>query len=70
VKDKIHEENVAAMKADVAQLKAELAQAHADRKGKLQDRINQLDARLQRQLQSPKRGVTQCSERRKPSPNC
>jgi uncharacterized membrane protein len=52
VKETIHEEDTAAMKADVAQLKAELAKAQADRKGKLQEKINQLDSKLQRQLQA------------------
>src|SRR5215472_15941574 len=51
VKDTIHEENVAAMKADLAQLKAEHAEAQADRKAKLQKKINQLDSRIQEQVQ-------------------
>ena len=50
----VHEENVAAMKADLAHLKAEDAQAHADRKGKLQEKINQLDSKIQVQLQKAK----------------
>ena len=50
----IHEENVAAMKADMAQFKAEHAQAHADRKAKLQEKINQLDSKIQAQLQKAK----------------
>jgi len=54
VKDQIHEENVAAMKADLAQLKAEQAKAHADRKAKLQEKINQLDSKIQTQLQNAK----------------
>jgi uncharacterized membrane protein len=54
VKEKIHEENVAAMKADVAQMKAEQAKAHADRKAKLQEKINQLDSKIQAQLQKAK----------------
>jgi uncharacterized membrane protein len=54
VKEKIHEENVAAMKADLAELKAEHAKAHADRKAKLQERINQLDTKIQAQLQKAK----------------
>jgi len=54
VKETIHEENVAAMKADLAQLKAEQAKAHADRKAKLQAKINQLDSRIQAQLQKAK----------------
>ncbi len=51
VEDTIHDENVAAMKADLAQFKAEHAKAHADRKAKLQEKINQLDSKIQAQLQ-------------------
>jgi len=54
VKDTIHEENVNAMKADLAQMKAEHAKAHADRKAKLQEKINQLDSKIQWQLQKAK----------------
>ena len=54
VKETIHDENVAAMKADVAELKAEHAKAQADRKAKLQEKINQLDSRIQAQLQKAK----------------
>src|SRR5882724_9833297 len=56
VKEQIHEENVAAMKADLAQLKAEHAKAHADRKAKLQEKINHLDSKIQAQLQKAKDG--------------
>jgi uncharacterized membrane protein len=51
VEDTIHDENVAAMKADLAQFKAEHAKAHADRKAKLQEKVNQLDSKIQAQLQ-------------------
>lgn len=51
VKHTIHEEDVAAMKADIAQMKAEHAKAHADRKAKILEKINQLDSKLQAQLQ-------------------
>ena len=54
VKHTIHEENVNAMKADLAQMKAEQAKAHADQKGKLQEKINQLDSKIQVQLQKAK----------------
>ena len=54
VKQTIHEENVAAMKADLAQMKAEHAKTHADRKAKLQEKINQLDSKIQAQLQKAK----------------
>jgi hypothetical protein len=42
------------MKADMTQLKAEHAQAHADRKAKLLEKINQLDSKIQAQLQAAK----------------
>lgn len=54
VKHQVHEENVNSMKADMARFKAEQAQAHADRKGKLQEKINQLDSKIQAQLQKAK----------------
>jgi len=53
-KRRIHDQHIDAMKADLAQMKAEQAKAHADRKAKLQDKINQLDTRLQAQLQKAK----------------
>ena len=54
VKHKVHDENVAAMKADLAQMKAEHAAAHADRKAKLQEKINQLDSKVQARLEKSK----------------
>jgi len=54
VKHQVHEESVNSMKADMAQFKAEQAQAHADRKGKLREKINQLDSKIQAQLQQAK----------------
>jgi len=54
VKEQIHEENVAAMKADLDKLKSEYAKAHADRKAKLQEKINQLDSKIQAQVQNAK----------------
>jgi len=54
VKHEIHEENVKAMKADLAQMKAEHAKARADLKAKLQEKINQLDTKIQAQLQRAK----------------
>src|SRR5215831_2125344 len=54
VEDTIYDDNIAAMKADLAQLKAEHAKAQADRKAKLQEKINQLDSRIQTQLQKAK----------------
>jgi uncharacterized membrane protein len=54
VKNTIHDENVDAMKADLAQMKAEQAKARSDRKAKLQEKINQLDTKIQGQLQKAK----------------
>ena len=54
VEDTIHDEHVAAMKADLAQMKAEYAKSHADHKVKLQEKINQLDSKIQAQLQKAK----------------
>ena len=54
VKQTIHDEHIAAMKADIAQMKAEHAQARADRQAKLREKINQLDSKLQIQLQKAK----------------
>jgi uncharacterized membrane protein len=54
VQEKIHDEHVAAMKADLAQMKAEHAKARADRKAKLQEKINHLEAKLQAQVQKSK----------------
>src|SRR5262252_2965364 len=54
VSETANEADIAAMKADLAQLKAEHAKAQADRKAKLQDKINQLDSKIQAQLQRAK----------------
>jgi uncharacterized membrane protein len=54
VNRQVNNEDVAAMKADLAQLKAEHAQARADRKAKLETKINQLDSKIQAQLQKAK----------------
>jgi uncharacterized membrane protein len=51
VEDTLHEEHIAAIKADRAQLKAEHAQAGADRQAKLLEKINELDSKLQAHLQ-------------------
>ncbi len=53
-KHTIHEEHIAAIQADLGQMKAEYATAHTDRKAKLQEKINQLDSKLQAQLQKAK----------------
>jgi uncharacterized membrane protein len=54
VKQTLHEEHIAALKADLAQIKAEHAKASADRKAKLQEKITQLDSKIQAQLQKAK----------------
>src|SRR6516225_1429476 len=54
VQDKIHDEHIAAMKADLAQMRAENAQASADLKTKLQEKINALDSKIQVQLEKAK----------------
>jgi uncharacterized membrane protein len=54
VKQTLHDENVAAMKADLAQMKAEQAKAQADRKAKLQEKINQLDSKIHAQVEKAK----------------
>ncbi|HTF72334.1 MAG TPA: DUF1269 domain-containing protein [Edaphobacter sp.] len=54
VTSKLHEENVAAMKADLAQMKAEHAETKADQKTKIQEKISQLEAKIQNQLQKIK----------------
>jgi len=54
VRHTAHEDHIAAIKADLAQIKAEHAEAHAERKARLQEKINQLESRLQAQLQKAK----------------
>jgi uncharacterized membrane protein len=54
VTNQLHEENVAAMKADLAQMKAEHAEAKADQKANLQEKINQLDSKIQTQMRKIK----------------
>ena len=53
-RDKVNDEEVAAMKADLFQMKAEQAKAHADRKAKLNAKINQLESQIQAQMQKAK----------------
>ena len=55
VEQTLHDENVAAMKADLAELNAEHTKAQADRKAKLQEKINQLDSKIQAQLEKAKK---------------
>jgi uncharacterized membrane protein len=54
VRHSIHDEHIAAIKADLAQMKAEHAQTQAVRKIKLEEEINQLESRLQAQLRKAK----------------
>ena len=54
VKHTVHEEHLAAIKADLAQMKAEHALVRVQRKARLQEKINQLESRLQAQLQKDK----------------
>jgi uncharacterized membrane protein len=67
VRHTIHDDHIAAIKADLAEIKAEYAQAHAERKAKLQEKISQLESRLQAQLQKAKerREAAECEERAK-----
>jgi len=53
-KRRIHDEHIAAMKADLAQMKAEHAKANVDRKVKLQEKIDQLATKIQAQLEKAK----------------
>jgi uncharacterized membrane protein len=46
VREKIRNEESAAMKADLEQLKSEISKAHADRKAKLQKKIAELEAKI------------------------
>ena len=54
VKHTIHDEKIAAIKAELAQMTAEHAKADADRKAKLQENINQLESKLQAWLEEDK----------------
>ncbi len=54
VREKIHDEDVAAMKADLAQMKSEISKANAERKAKLQKKIDQLDAKIDAQEKKAK----------------
>ena len=54
VRKAVNDGEIAAMKAGLAQMKAEHAKAHADRKAKLLEKINQLDSKIQGQLQKRK----------------
>jgi uncharacterized membrane protein len=49
VREKIDDEDTAAMKADLAQFKSEIAKAHGERRAKLQKKLDQLQARIEAQ---------------------
>lgn len=50
VKQTLHDENVADMKANLALMKAALAQAHDDHRAKLQEKINKLESKIREQM--------------------
>ena len=54
VRERLHQEDVAALKADIAQMKAEHATSQAQRKAKLSEKIRLLDTKLQGKLQTQK----------------
>ncbi len=54
VRERLHQEDVTAMKADIAQMKAEHAMAQAQRRVKLSEKIRLLDSKLQAKLQKQK----------------
>ena len=54
VEDDQRARDVAALRAEIDELKAEHARAHADRKAKLQAKIDQLNVKLQAQLDKAK----------------
>ena len=54
IRHTLHDEKIAAIKADLAQMTAEHAKADADRKAKLQENINQLESKLQAWLEEDK----------------
>lgn len=57
--------DAAIMKADLALLKAEHAEANAGRKAKLYEKINQLEAKIQQQLEKAKEGRAEAERRAK-----
>jgi len=54
VRKTLRDEEVAAMKADLEQLKSEISKAQADRRAKLQKKIDQLQAKVEAQLEKAK----------------
>jgi len=54
VADTVDSEDIDAMKSDFAQMKTEHAKAQADRKARLSEKMNQLDLKIQAQIQKNK----------------
>jgi uncharacterized membrane protein len=54
VQQQVHEQDVAAMKADVAQFKDEMKKAHAERRTKLQQKVDELESRIAAQQKEMK----------------
>ncbi|MBI4915674.1 MAG: DUF1269 domain-containing protein [Acidobacteria bacterium] len=54
VQETRREEEIAAMKADLEQLKSEISKAQADRRAKLQKKIDQLQAKVDAQVEKAK----------------
>jgi uncharacterized membrane protein len=61
----MHDEDVAAMKADLAAIKAEISKAHADRKAKLQKKVDELKAKIEAQEKKAKESREAFAERQK-----
>jgi uncharacterized membrane protein len=54
VREKIRNEEIAAMKADLAQIKSEISKEQADRRAKLQKKIDQLQAKIDAKMEKAK----------------
>ncbi len=54
VRKTVRDEEIGAMKADLKQLKSEISKAQADRRAKLQKKIDQLQAKVDAQLEKAK----------------
>jgi uncharacterized membrane protein len=65
VQETLREEEIAAMKADLEQLKSEISKAQTDRRAKLQQKIDQLQAKVDAQLQKAKQQHDAFEARRK-----
>lgn len=67
VREKLHDEEVAAMKADLAQFKSEVVKAHGERRAKLQKKVDQLEAKIdvRQQKAAERREAFQARQRAK-----